>query len=71
VAITHHNHDNILLCRPGCPDIGWIAYSTIEELLDIIFHNGHLYGLNIYGDLFKFETGVNQDSWPMVTKQRL
>jgi hypothetical protein len=71
-AITHHhdNHD-ILLCKPGCPESGWTAYSTIGELLDIIFHNGHLYGLNLYGDLFRFEIGVNQDGWPMVTKQYL
>ncbi|KAM0912166.1 hypothetical protein ACQ4PT_012880 [Festuca glaucescens] len=73
-AITYQHE--ILLWRPGCPGSGWTTKQfhvegTVERFPDIIFHNGHLYGLNIYGDLLRFETGVNQDGWPMITKQHL
>jgi hypothetical protein len=69
-AITKQ-HD-ILLCRLGCPDCGWTTKQFhLEGVRDIIFHNGNLYCLNLYEDLVRFEIGVNQVGWPMITKQHL
>ncbi|CAM0879265.1 unnamed protein product [Alopecurus aequalis] len=66
------NTCNIALCRIGCPDGGWTMEGCErEELADIVFCQGELYGLTRYSEnLFKYDIGENKDGAPVVTAAR-
>jgi hypothetical protein len=60
---------NIALCRVGCPDGGWTMEGCErEELGDIAFCKGQLYGLTKCSEkLFRYNIGENEDGAPVVT----
>ncbi|CAM0879264.1 unnamed protein product [Alopecurus aequalis] len=67
------NHKcNIALCRVGCPDGGWTMEGCErEELGDIAFIQGELYGLTrCTEDLIKYDIGENEYGAPVVTAAR-
>jgi hypothetical protein len=63
----------ITLCRHGCHRARWTSCPRDEDLTDIAFCNGELYGLARSNEvLFKFEIGMEGDSVLEVTAiQRL
>ncbi|CAM0885712.1 unnamed protein product [Alopecurus aequalis] len=60
----------IALCRVGYQDDGWTTAfcdtGAYDELTDIAFCNGKLYGL-AYGELFKFDVRMSDNEAPVVT----
>ncbi|KAM0931800.1 hypothetical protein ACQ4PT_000092 [Festuca glaucescens] len=68
VAIT--TRCKVALCKIGYPDDGWTTgESTADELTDIAFCNGTLYGLT-QGELYRFVIVVNGKGAPVVTSVR-
>ncbi|KAM3223317.1 hypothetical protein ACQJBY_056955 [Aegilops geniculata] len=53
----------VAVCQIGRPNGTW----TVQQLdgllclMDIVFHNGHLYGITCFEQLVKFKIGVNKD----------
>jgi hypothetical protein len=67
VAIT--TNCKVALCRIGYSD-GWTTgESTADELTDIAFCNGTLYGLT-QGGLYRFVIGKNEKGAPLITLVR-
>ncbi|CAM0879270.1 unnamed protein product [Alopecurus aequalis] len=69
LAALTTEHQNVALCRVGCPDGGWTIHRgcDTDELTDAVFHRGEFYGLTHSEKLIKFEIGVNKDGAPVVT----
>ncbi|KAM0832598.1 hypothetical protein ACQ4PT_064790 [Festuca glaucescens] len=68
------NTCRVAVCKVGCPDYGWITQGCRqrENLKDIAFCNGELYGITSYGEkLFKYDIGVDNDDAPVITAAHL
>ncbi|KAM7529726.1 hypothetical protein LguiB_033136 [Lonicera macranthoides] len=61
VAIYGHAH-KLAWCR--CNDEKWThIYAGLSDFMDIVFHNGKLYALTVFGKLFEFENiGTDLDT---------